>query len=248
MDTFGDRLRHRRESLKMSRRQLAEEVGLSGKTIQRYEERDEAPERSDARQSVREIADALRTRVQWLTEGHGEPELIVDSRDGEPRSLPSEMIVVRHEGRIPKGASSYGPIPDQHLDKEHFSVLFGGRDADKVSLYRMASSCAEPYFFPHEDIPVEEIEKWEVGDLYVMEVDGRRRLARIVDEDGDLYGKTLDGETRFAFDDSVSVNGRVILNRIKCEVLAYLNGELITSGSSEDEAPDQIPRQRTLAG
>ena len=147
VDSFGARLRHIREKRGMSRRHLALKVDLSPKSIQRYEERADAPGRSDARENIRAIAGALQVRPLWLLEGHGEPENLVVREGG--------TYEVEHKGRVPRADGvSPAEIPDQTIDKERYSVLFGTVQPSHAALYRMSSGRAAPFFFCHEEVPV----------------------------------------------------------------------------------------------
>jgi len=233
VDSFGARLRHIREKRGMSRRHLALKVDLSPKSIQRYEERTDAPGRSDARENIRAIAGALQVRPLWLLEGHGEPENLVLRERG--------TCEVEHKGRVPR-ADGVSPevIPDQTIDEERYSVLFGTVEPSHAALYRMSSNRSAPFFFCHEEVPVRVTDSAHDGDVYVVRRAEERLLAEAKAGEEGLEFQPLHGGPTFSNGDSVHVNGKVLLSKVKTECLRYINGELIPEESAEDEAPDSV--------
>jgi len=231
--SFGARLRHIREKRGMSRRHLALKVDLSPKSIQRYEERTDPPGRSDARENIRAIAGALQVRPLWLLEGHGEPENLVVREGG--------TYVVEHKGRVPR-AHGVNPevIPDQTIDEERYSVLFGTVEPNHAALYRMSSNRSAPFFFCHEEVPVRVTDSAHEGDVYVVRRGEERLLAEAKTGNEGLEFQPLHGGPPFSSGDSVHVNGEVLLSRVKTECLRYINGELIPGESAEDEAPNSV--------
>ncbi|MCS3859077.1 transcriptional regulator with XRE-family HTH domain [Salinibacter ruber] len=233
VDSFGARLRHIREKRGMSRRHLALKVDLSPKSIQRYEERADAPGRSDARENIRAIAGALQVRPLWLLEGHGEPENLVVREGG--------IYEIEHKGRVPR-AEGVSPevIPDQTMDEERYSVLFGTVEPSHAALYRMSSNRSAPFFFCHEEVPVRVTDSAHEGDVYVVRRGEERLLAEAKTSEGDLEFQPLHGGPSFSSGDSVHVNGEVLLSKVKIECRKYINGELIPGRSAEDEASDSV--------
>lgn len=66
METFGGRLKRRRQELELSQEQLAEVMGKSGKTVvSAWETGKSEPSLSD----LRKLADTLKTTAAWLIDG-----------------------------------------------------------------------------------------------------------------------------------------------------------------------------------
>jgi hypothetical protein len=126
------------------------------------------------------------------------------------------------------------------IDEERYSVLFGTVEPSSAALYRMSSNRSAPFFFCHEEVPVRVTESAHEGDVYVVKREEELLLAEAKIGDEGLEFHPLHGGAAFLSDESVHVNGEVLLSKVKTECLRYINGELIPGRSVEDETSDPV--------
>lgn len=88
METFGGRLKRRRQELNLSQEQLADAMAKSGKTVvSAWETGKSEPSLSD----LRKLADVLKTSASWLIDG---------TEEGKVAGAPSGYTMVPTEEYI----------------------------------------------------------------------------------------------------------------------------------------------------
>ena len=172
---FGDRVREAMVRASMDETALAHHSGLSLKTISRYLDRRDAPNRGT---NVTAIAEALGVNSQWLEKGEGEMGQAASGNadppaptweNAEPETRP-DLVKVAEYGEVGAGP---GRVPLEVLSfrivtRAEFVADFGSEPPEStqgipkstvLGYFTVAGDSAAPVFFDRERVPVEVLDE-----------------------------------------------------------------------------------------